>query len=263
MNMVDVKKPITNPDFVSAMNQLRTAQNPDHEATFFEELRKAHFLAPVAIAPTPEHGDETGKVVLKEGTTIGFQMISDSANRSFFPVFTDWEELRKWRDTPGQQTLIVTFDDLSAMILEGSGNSGGLVINPYGQNILLDNERVAVLKGRSVSQLYTVEQETKVLLGEPKEYPQALAEAVKRYLKTVREVKKAHLMLMVKDKEQSFLIVVDFSGDRKKVFDGIATAASPHLKPGQLIDMVLASDRFGQDAIRDKNPFYTRGGFGF
>ena len=101
------------------------------------------------------------------------------------------------------------------------------------------------------------------MLGEPKEQPRELLEAVKRHLKATREVKKAYFMLMIRDNEQSFLIVVDFCGDREKVFGGIAAAATPHLKQGQFIDMVPAGDRFGQNAIAEKKPFYTRSLFGF
>jgi hypothetical protein len=261
--MVDVNQPVTNPSFVMAMNALLATPSPESESAFLEELRKAHFLAPVAITPQPQPADETGKTTLQESTTIAFHMITNDEQQNFFLLFTDWEELRKWRNEPNQQTLIVTFEDLSAMILGENDTSSGLVVNPYGQNFLLDKDRIALLNGKAISRPYTVKQETKVLLGEPKDYPHALVEAMKQHMKTVREVRKAYLLLMVKDDEQSFLVVVDFRGDRKKIFNGIAAAAVPHLGKGQFLDMVPAEDKLGQDAIRGKKPFYARSIFGF
>jgi quinol monooxygenase YgiN len=261
--MVDVNRPVENPSFVMAMNELLATPSPASEAAFLEELRKAHFLAPVAITPQPQPADETGKTTLQESTTIAFQMITNDAQQNFFLLFTDWEELRKWRNEPHQQTLIVTFEDLSAMILHEKDTSSGLVLNPYGQNLLLEKDRIALLSGKAVARPYTVKQETKVLLGEPKDYPHALVEAMKQHMKTVKEVKKAYLLLMVKDDEQSFLVVVDFRGDRKRIFDGIGSVAVPLLGKGQFLDMVPAEDKLGQDAIRGKKPFYSRGIFGF
>lgn len=261
--MVDVNKPVTNPDLIAVMEKLKTEVGNESQAEFIKELEKAHFLAPVNITPPPEGGDETGKTVLKQETLIQFQMITDNDGKSFFLVFTDWFELKKWQDKPNQQTLIITFDDVCAMVLKDTDKSSGFVINPFGQNILLRKPHIRMIKGQASAQKHTVERDTKVMIGEPKEYPRDLTDALKNHLKTVKEVKKAYLMLMVKDNEQSFLIVVDFRGDHKSTFDGIAAAAAPHLKQGQFIDMVPANESFGQSAIKGKKPFYTRSMFGF
>ena|GEM_PF-5238042 len=52
------------------------------------------------------------------------------------------------------------------------------------------------------------------------------------------QVNRAYLVLMQKDGEFSFLIVVDFTRDRKETFDGIAAVAVPLLKKGECLDML-------------------------
>ena len=123
----------------------------------------------------------------------------------------------------------------------------------------MSRQLLADLSGRSNP--ITVEKTTQVLIGEPADYPHGLVEAVRTLLKTMREVKKAWLLFMQKDGEQSFLIVVDFQGDHRKIFDAIGQAATSHLKPGQFIDMVPFGDGFGRNAVKNHKPFYKKGLF--
>jgi len=69
-------------------------------------------------------------------------------------------------------------------------------------------------------------------------------------------------LLMRKGDEESFLVVVDFEGDRGTVFDAIGKNSAPHLKTGQFVDMVPHSDDFEMNSVKKHKPFYKRGLFG-
>jgi hypothetical protein len=45
------------------------------------EVMKAHLISPVNISPVPGSTDKVGKVVIKEETTISFNMIVNPANK--------------------------------------------------------------------------------------------------------------------------------------------------------------------------------------
>jgi len=62
---------------------------------------------------------------------------------------------------------------------------------------------------------------------------------------------------MVKENEKSYLLIVDFKGDRNSVFSAIANAAIPHIHNGMPVDMVPFTDKFGRDAATGE-PFYRR-----
>jgi hypothetical protein len=62
---------------------------------------------------------------------------------------------------------------------------------------------------------------------------------------------------MDKESEQSYLFVVDYKGDRRKVFDGIGEVASRYLKNGMFLDIVDAKNSFGKSAIENQVPFYN------
>lgn len=262
--MVDVNKPVTNPELVRAIREMNASSSKEKQDQVINEVMKAHFITPVMISPSPEHPADAKKAVIKKNTAINFAMVQNSANqKAFFLAFTDWDELRKWQNIEDQQTLILPFDDLAAMVLDKKSNSDGFVINPYGGNVVFDTSLVKALKeekerrsnGGAVEQV--VKEDTAVQLGQPKVYPQEMVDAVSSWLKRQKNVTAAYLQLMKRDEEYSYLLVVDFTGDKRPVFDWIYKAAAPHLN-GMFVDMVPYDSEFGHNATVNVEPFYKR-----
>lgn len=83
---------------------------------------------------------------------VQFPMLSTEDGRKFFMAFTDWTELKRWRDEENQQTFAMNFDDYAGMLLrkDAQGNISpalGFVINPFGGNIVVTREMVASMIG--------------------------------------------------------------------------------------------------------------------
>lgn len=260
MTMVDVKQPVENPALVTAIEALRQHPSAETESGFFAQLRQAHFLLVLQDKLIHDAPDEDGNVVLTQGSTISIPMLSDKDGRPLHFGFTDWPSLSQWREQSAQQTLIVPFEQLSDLVLKEGTDCAGFLVNPSTHNFLIPRCIIAHISGKADS--YTVQKETKVMLGEPKEYPHDLVNAVKQRLKSIKEVKRAWLMLMVKDNEHSHLIVLEHTGDRAMVSQAVGTAASPHLKNGMFVDIVTTEQEFGKNAAEGKKPFYKRGLFG-
>lgn len=259
MSNVDINKPVTNPDLVKAMKKMQENPTKDNQDIFLAEVMKAHFLTPVVIDPQPKHKKDLASI--KKGTKINFGLITNQQEQSFFIAFSDWNELKKWKNNENQQTLVVTYKDLETMILGNSQGSNGFVINPFGENVLFNREMINVFKDipeqRTTARPYTVEKETTVKLGQPREYPHQMIDVIRKYMRKHKEIKKGFLQLMVKDNEQSYSMIVDFDGDKDNVFSGIANAAMPFLN-GFFIDMVPLNSDFGQSASKDVEPFYVK-----
>ena len=120
---------------------------PEHRQMFLDELQKAKFLSPVVIDPVPVP-DENGRVTIARDAKVQFPMLSTEDGRKFFMAFTDWTELKRWRDEENQQTFAMNFDDYAGMLLrkDAQGNISpalGFVINPFGGNIVVTREMVA------------------------------------------------------------------------------------------------------------------------
>ena len=144
---MEFNKPVSNPMMVGSIELLKAEDTPEHRQMFLDELQKAKFLAPVVIDPVPQP-DEKGQVKIARDAKIQFPMLSTEDGRRFFMAFTDWTELKKWRDEENQQTFAMNFDDYAGMLLrkDAQGNISpalGFVINPFGGNIVVTREMVA------------------------------------------------------------------------------------------------------------------------
>ena len=102
-----------------------------------------------------------------------------------------------------------------------------------------------------------VEKGTAIQLGVPADYPTEMVEAIREYAKGNSSIEAVWLKLMVQNNEQSYLLVVDSTGDRKAVWKGIADAAMPHRRNGLFIDFVPLDDSFGKQAATGE-PIYRR-----
>lgn len=258
--MPNINMPVNNPELIATIEAIQKETNAETQDAFFKALKNARFLSPVAIEPRPESGDTEGKTILKVDTKISFVSLTDSNGDNYLPVYTDWTALKQWRDNPDEQTLITSYDDISGMILNDP-NGAGFVVNPYSHNIPVRRDIINHINAGPVKQ-WTIDNNTTVHIGVPSNDPVTIKESITKYLKSQKNIKAAWLALMQKEGEFSFLIVVDFCGDRQSIFNGIASVAVPKLREGELIDMVPANSDIGQQVVRDFPPFYKRKMFG-
>lgn len=258
---VDVNKPLENFRLNVLLQEMKENRTDTGMNMLFEEIAtKAHFLSVIMLSQEPkENGD--GTATFKKNTMMKFPMLTAGNGKAFYPVFTDHAELAKWAQMQEPKTLILTFDDYAPMVLQNE-QVEGIVINPFSHNLVLDRRMVEHMKThkdlvtQGVSHR-TVTKETKVMLGEPKEYPPAMVDAMKAHLQNVPQVERAWLRLMMQDKQPSYLVVVEFEGDRASIFKGIADAARPHLHK-MFLDMIPYQENFGKRAVENVVPFYEK-----
>ena len=267
----EINRPIMNPTLVCAANHffqgLSTKRaTRDLEANMFKEIYNAKYLMPLDASKMnmEKTNADNGECVVKEKSIMQFPLITNSEDKSFYPFFTDWNEFRRFDKEQKFSGNIATFEDIKYFI----DKADGISINPYGANITLTKDMCNVIesvaKGLSqntVIKEQVAEKDSKVMLGEPAEYPQKMIDEICKYLKTNKNVNAAYLRLMVKDNEQSYLIIVDFSGDKNEVFSGIANAGVP-FSNGKYLDFVPLSSSFGKGAVANLIPFYKKKKFG-
>lgn len=258
--MVDINKPVENPDLVRAIEEHRAGNSSTAERNLLAAIQAANYLVVLDKPLELEDVDETGKGTLKKNSAFGIPLIEDVEGNRYSFGFTDWNELVKWSGKPASetQTLVMPFSDVAAMVSSKQLDCAGFVINPKSHNQLVPLQLVARMMENPAA--YTVKQDTKVKLGVPADYPHEMVEAIKKAARPVPQVEKLYLLLMQKENgEQSFLIVAEGTEDVRQAFVGIGNAAASFLPKGMYLDMVPAIDPFGQDAIQGQQPFYTRG----
>ncbi len=263
--MIDIKIPVTNPSLLEAIRKSRENSTIENRSDVVSEVINARFLNPIVTSLSLDQADSNGEFVLKEATKFGFEYVEDNDHKFYFLAFTDWNELYKWRhiENEKQNAMIIKFDDYAAMLSSLPIQHDGFIINFSGVHITFTREMIERFKRQKDQQNkvrfenQTVEKGARIVFGPPKVYPHDLVNAICIHSKDQRNIKALYLQTMIKDHEQSYLIVVDFEGSEIDTFRGLAEAGT-HYFSDMPIDMIKLDSDFGKIVANKVAPFYKR-----
>lgn len=256
---------IENPALIYAMYEMKEKKTQEAEGKFISELRKATFISPAII----EVQDENGNYKIADGspakggeTRVSFMMLNAEDGTKFLPAFTSMDEVRKWRQEEKLQTVVTKFDQYINIVGSDPNGPAGVVIDPFGSNIILQRPLIEGLKS-AIDQ-----RNQQVAIADLKEHPEELEKTLSEFFDEKGNIEKAYMQLMRRGNDVSLLLIVDHdipegTSDeqlkvlRKELFDSIAETAKPVLK-GQAFSIAAFTDDFGKKAVDNKFPFYTR-----
>ena len=161
----------------------------------------------------------------------------------------------------------MNFDGYAQVLSDPGSEVKGFVINPFGRSVAFPKQMVMNLKQQKDFrenqglQQQTISADEKVQLGdpEPDEYPIDMMAAIINFLQERDDVNEAYLRMFKResDEKQSYLVIVDFDGEKmEEIFKGISAAASPHLS-GYQLSMMPYSVPFARKAAEGVDPFYV------
>lgn len=245
---MNINEAITNEKLVDVMRRLK--QNSANQEGFFKEVYEAKFLCPVnmELKDTFHNGN---KIVTGEGTSISLMSLVNNEGQHFLMAFTDWEELRKWNKKDNQKTLVLTCDDYRNAMRQPDSPYQGMVINPYGENIILSLSLLNNIKKNE----YVAQKAEKVMIGIPSEYPVEMVNMLSEYFGKNNNVFKSYLLWMVRGEEASYLLVLDSKVPSNQLFPHVGEMCHSFLK-GELLDIVSANSAFGKSVIENQTPFF-------
>ncbi len=254
--------PVANPGLVIAMKELKEKNTKEAELRFVSELRKARFLSPAVIQVKNEEGEFVTAVEGKSdprNTRVNFMMLSQKDGKKFLPAFTSIDEVRKWRKEENLQNVVSTFDQYLGIITSDENGPDGLVLNPFGENIIMPRE--LLLKLREAADKMKDQQ---VMVGELTDYPDKLADKLISFFEEKGNVEKAFLLMMKRGDVSNHLLVMDFDDandktqeERRAFYDEIAEAVKDSLD-GKGLAIASIDDPLGNKAADNRLPFYTR-----
>ncbi len=154
---MEFNKSVSNPMLVGTIELMKEEDTPEHRNMFLGELTKAELLSPAIIEPAPKE-DDSGKLAILPGSKVQFPMLSAPDGKKFFMAFTDTREYDKWKEKNSDfPAFALKLEDYAAMVLrrDAQGNicpALGVVINPFGANIVLPREMLAGIMSARVAQ---------------------------------------------------------------------------------------------------------------
>ena len=224
-----------------------------------EIVMHARLLSVVRLSKPPVEKD--GGAVLQEGTKIMFAMLNSNDGKRFYPAFTDNAELDKWESMKSEEfnTVLLGFDDYASMVIK-SGGADGVVINPFGDNLMLDkllmehwNEKKQLRQNGHSEHI--VNPNADIKLGVPDPFNMELSVALTTAAKKNASVKSLWLRGIVMEGQKGYLAVVDFKGSRTDVFNSLGEAAKPFIG-GYPLHIVAHDEGLGKAATKDVMPIY-------
>ena len=248
---MDINKTITNPDFVNIIREIRKGKGK--EEVFWKEIFKAKFLCPINVDFGNTSKKENQKIVLGEENSIALLSIDNKQGEHFLMAFTDWDELKKWKQSQNHQTVIIKYEDYQEIVIKNAPLYQGMVINPFGENLVLNKQ--ILVDTRKNEQI--IQKGESIMLGIPQKYPADMVNKLKEYFATMQNVDKAYLLWMVRGKESSYLLIIDAKESPQQLFPQIGQICQPFLK-GKLLDMIIADSNLGRNAIEGHSPFFIR-----
>ena len=263
------QKPIKNPELLEAIIKMQEDNCPDNVNHLIDCVMAAQFITPGRVSEPRNVAktDSHGGTVMQQETQIQFQLIENQNGEKFFPAFTDADEKKKWAPSEGKQDIIMNFDGYAQVLSDPGSEVKGFVINPFGRSVAFPKQMVMNLKQQKDFrenqglQQQTISADEKVQLGdpEPDEYPIDMMAAIINFLQERDDVNEAYLRMFKResDEKQSYLVIVDFDGEKmEEIFKGISAAASPHLS-GYQLSMMPYSVPFARKAAEGVDPFYV------
>jgi|SRR5659263_328385 len=270
--MFDTNNLVDNKSLIEQMKFLKNRNSITGSNAFINALLSARFLLPAQIScpqsqvsrpPEGYEAENIQSIVIRKDTVMAFPSYSDNSNNHYMMVFTDWDELRQWPAfQPDQQTVVHTYMEICKMFEDQQDMYSGFVINPFGRNLVITRKTISKIRSRLQEAAGVPsrppKRDDRIFLADPKIFPLDMAVALRSFMRSRSDVMSAYLLLMIREGKQSYLVVIDCSGNYNELFGILHDLSVKYLKKGQSFDFILAASSLGQQAINGRKPFFTK-----
>lgn len=226
-----------------------------------EMVENAKFLVPVEIAVEPVK-DADGGLCIPASANVTFVIFSLDEKQNYIPIFSDTETYNKWEDkAENVHAMTLDFPSL-ANLLEKSALDEGLVLNPFTDNMMINHdialkwfEQFQIARNGSASHAIPASMADSAYNLSP--YPFQLMNTLCEAARKTPAINAMWLRGINLNNEESYLLIVDFTGDRQKAFSPLGEAARKFLgdKP---LHIVPLDEGFGGRAAQGVSPIYTK-----
>ena len=140
---------ITNPKLIEAIEAMRADFTPETQNATINAALRSTFYVPAIIEKKKEIvANANNEVKFEEKPKARFLLIrkqNGDESETYFPAFTDADELAKFKSNEDHQRVKMKFGDL-AMLVEQVQTIKGFVINPMSHNLPFTREMLEGIK---------------------------------------------------------------------------------------------------------------------
>jgi hypothetical protein len=241
----------------------KATKEPAFRPEFYQRLMEAD----VYVVSGDEGAKREGTVDMKEGDTVNLVQFPREDGSTALPFFTSLEVLQKSIDYK------VNYICLPARILFEMTEGTPLILNPFSEfgKDFTPEEVHGLLTGElpgGHAEKKMIEKETKILMGQPKNYPAKLVESLTTLFAAEPAIKKAYLAQMYNPSEPDVKphLVIGLYMEPRTGFEAslkkIGPVANASMPDGDLVDFILiepdaeSSSGIAGYMLKDTRPFY-------
>lgn len=242
-------------------NKDKEKLNAALEKIVVEVVENAKFLVPVELAVEPVK-DKDGGLCVPTSANVTFVIFSLDEKQRFIPIFSDTETYNKWEDKAANvHAMTMDFPSL-ANLLEKSALDEGLVLNPFTDNMMIKHdmalkwfEQFQIARNGTASHAIPASMADKTYNLNP--YPFQLSNVLCEAARGTPSINAMWLRGINLNNDESYLLIVDFTGDRQQAISPLGEAARKFLgdKP---LHIVPLDEGFGGRAAKGAAPIYTK-----
>ena len=163
---------ITNPELKEAIEAMQAEGSKQNIDNMINKVIEAKFILPARVTQIPSASTTNGRTVMNNQTQVQFRLLENTKKEKFFGVFTDIEELYRWKGNEEAQKVVTDFDSIAHMVMDPKSNVLGFVINPFGKSVTFPKNMVISIKQqRDYMRMEnnTLKNGSQIKLGEPKD----------------------------------------------------------------------------------------------
>ena len=133
---------------VGLIELMKEDPSEEHRTMFVDELIKSSFIAPVNLVPAPVKSPD-GRWMVDPNVQFSFPLLKTVEGVEYFMGFTDQAEFDKWieKNYPCAHFALEIKDYANMLFTVDANNqqtqAQGLVINPFGANVVLPRTMMA------------------------------------------------------------------------------------------------------------------------
>jgi hypothetical protein len=236
---------------------VKVANDPAHRPQFYRDLARSDVFI-IQHGRTPP--DKDGWTTLQERTKIQIQNI-DFKGKPHIPMFSSLTRLQT------ALTGEAAYLGVNALELLKMTKGSALLLNPgsdYGKEITVE-EAASIIDGSiwQPTERYVAKKDTRVLIGQPKNYPTELVESLSRLFKRRKEVKRAwiaHFFNPERDQRPHTLIAIEVGSSFESIAADAGIVARTIQIPDPPLDFLPITGKAGvEDYFKNSaKPFYER-----
>jgi hypothetical protein len=235
----------------------QAADEPAHRPDFYKVLLGSDIYALGSAGGAGE-----GEMNLAAGSKVEIVNWEKQDGASVIPFFSSLQVLQKSIETE-QSYLMLPAKSLFEMTL-----GANLFLNPkslYGKEFLPEEVRQLLsdgVSGKPVTRI--VEKETRILIGQPADYPLKMIDSLTKLLSRHGNVKRAFIELMHDtsvDEKPHLIVGIEADGNVELVMSEAGSVARDTAPDGEAVDFFrISGDDTGLSSyfLNESQPFYER-----